>query len=344
MAAPDPLSASNTTQARHEVAIVGAGIAGCAAASCLHALHKSVIVFDRGRRAGGRASANQADFDYGVPAFAADSPAFLERVRQWKQAGLIVQWQPSAKRWTTPCNSVDELPDAQLPSQWVATKSLASLFTTELAQIQCEQNALVQRIEFSGGHWALYDAADHCIGRANQLLLAMPIEQARRLLDESIQESALPIDRPTQPMSVPQWVSMLEFEEPVSNTTDTIDFGDHPVLSAAWSESRKPGGAASKWIVHSQPEWALTRLSIERDTIAELMFAAFKQAVGRCPRIMSHRAHRWTFSRTRTALGCGPIHHPHPPVTLCGDWSVDGTFQGAWLSGLEAAEKLGNQA
>ena len=349
MAVPDSLSAlapaaSNHTQAHQEVAIIGAGIAGCAAASHLRALHKRVIVFDRGRHPGGRASANRAGFDYGVPAFTADSPAFLERVRQWEQAGLVVPWQPSAKRWVSPGCNLEDIPNDQLPSEWVATKSLAGLFASELAQTQCVQNVHVQRIEFSGDHWSLYDDADHCLGRAKQLLLAMPVEQARRLLDESIQSAALPIDRPTQPMSVPQWVSMLEFEEPVSHTADKIDFSNHPVLAAAWSESRKPGGEATKWIVHSQADWAQTRLKIERDTIAEWMFAAFKQALERCPLIMSHRAHRWTFSRPREALSCGPIHHPYPPVTLCGDWCIDGTFQGAWLSGIQAAEHLGNQA
>lgn len=320
-----------------DVAIIGAGIAGCAAARQLLANGRRIVVYDRGRQAGGRASSNRAGFDYGVPAFEADSPVFLERVHQW---------QPRAKRWVADQKTVDDLPDVEGPNQWIASESFAGVIAAELGKVDCQHDTIIESIDYQDGHWSLTDAQGDSVGHAHRVLLAMPVEQARRLLAAHTQQAMLPIDRPTKPMSVPQWVAMLEFEEPVSTSTDFIVFDEHPVLAAAWSEARKPGGSGAKWIIHSSPVWAQIRLNTERQSIAEQMFAAFRQAVGSCPLIMSHRAHRWTFSRVREPLGSlgkGPLTNQQPPITLCGDWSLNGSIQGAWLSGRAAAEKMETQ-
>ena len=68
------------------IAIIGAGIAGAACAQELVRLGKQVVVFDKGRAAGGRMSSKRTAtgyLDLGAQYFTARSQAFNQQCQQW---------------------------------------------------------------------------------------------------------------------------------------------------------------------------------------------------------------------------------------------------------------------
>ena len=77
------------------VGVVGAGIAGLAAAQHLSAQGHRVHVFDKGRSVGGRLATRRigdATVDHGAQFFTVRTPAFDEAVRAAREAGLAYEW------------------------------------------------------------------------------------------------------------------------------------------------------------------------------------------------------------------------------------------------------------
>ena len=78
-----------------DVVIVGAGIAGMAAAHRLRAAGRSVRVVDKGRGVGGRMASRRvgaARFDHGAQFFTVRSPDFASVVERASLAGAVVEW------------------------------------------------------------------------------------------------------------------------------------------------------------------------------------------------------------------------------------------------------------
>ena len=76
------------------IAIIGAGMAGLACAEALVRAGHAIVLFDKGRRPGGRmstrsleTSAGVAGFDYGAQYMNARDPAFRARIALWASGG-----------------------------------------------------------------------------------------------------------------------------------------------------------------------------------------------------------------------------------------------------------------
>ena len=72
-----------------DVLIIGAGLAGLAAASDLKSQGRNVIVVDKGRGPGGRLASRHianASFDNGALFMTSRHPRFLSQVQQWIEA------------------------------------------------------------------------------------------------------------------------------------------------------------------------------------------------------------------------------------------------------------------
>lgn len=105
---PHPMPATQPPPAtRHEVLVVGAGLAGAVCARTLADAGWRVTVLDKSRGVGGRLATRRASwvdaaghthpvaFDHGAPGFGSSGPAFAEQVARWQAAGLLQAWQPT---------------------------------------------------------------------------------------------------------------------------------------------------------------------------------------------------------------------------------------------------------
>ena len=78
-----------------QIAIIGAGIAGLAAARQLHAAGLACTLFDKGRGVGGRMATRRVDgfhFDHGAQFFTAKGASFGALVAEWRDAGQAAEW------------------------------------------------------------------------------------------------------------------------------------------------------------------------------------------------------------------------------------------------------------
>ena len=90
---------------RRSVAILGAGMAGAAAARRLAQAGLSVQVFDKGRTIGGRMATRRhgaMQFDHGAQFMRAHGPAFEAQLNDWERRGIVAPWVGAGRYVGTP--------------------------------------------------------------------------------------------------------------------------------------------------------------------------------------------------------------------------------------------------
>ncbi|MEM7465560.1 MAG: FAD-dependent oxidoreductase [Pseudomonadota bacterium] len=316
------------------VAIIGAGLAGVAAARELQSAGLSVTVFDRGRRLGGRCNTRDGEFqfDHGAQFFSVADPRFSTCVKELAHQGSVGLWDGDfveiGSDCITPLKHVDRY--VGIPSMKAVVESLA-------ADIVVNSSNHVTHAEPSACGWHLTNSDDCDLGEYEALVLAMPAEQARPLVPS---ESSL------TPMlakihSEPCWALMLGFDNPLPIPYNGITFRRDDIVWAA-RDSSKPGRSeGERWVVHGAGRWSRDRFRSESNVVALDLYSAFLQAMEidpPPPQFMS--AHRWGLAFPGVdSLGC-VAWDDELRVGVCGDWSVSPRLEGAYISGVECAQMV----
>ena len=83
------------------VAVVGAGLSGLMAARTFRAAGRDVVVFDKGRRPGGRCNTREHDryrFDHGAQYFTIRDPRLEAPLARWLAEGVVAEWTGTLMR------------------------------------------------------------------------------------------------------------------------------------------------------------------------------------------------------------------------------------------------------
>lgn len=315
------------------VAIVGAGMAGLACAGALRARGRPVVLFEKARGPGGRMATRRdgaATYDLGAPAFEAEEPRFARQVRLWVNAGVVAPWSGRFGR-LGPGGFIPQQPPRV---QWVGAPRMSALTRYMARQLDLRTGHRVTRLESTEAGWRLWGDDDADLGVHAQVIVATPAPQAVPLLAPVPALAARAADAPYQPT----WAAMLDFSGPVDLAFDVARPTVGPLALVA-RDAAKPGRPPGRrWVAHATPAWSAEHLEADAAAVADALaraFALFGPAPARCV------AHRW-----RHAL---PVDAPAIPTALwdadaglgaAGDWLGGARVEGAWLSGLAAAEAI----
>jgi len=315
------------------ILIIGAGIAGLAAARTLQDHGLTVEVCDKGRRAGGRhalrtsRSAPGMQWEHGAPAFEASDPRFLHLLQAWEAQGRVAAW----------------LPDGVDRPLWVATPDAAALGDLLAAEL----NALhlqweVERIERRDDAWWLHGAPG-TRGPFEALVLNLPPAQASRLLHASGCAELKGLAIATEGVVMePCWAAMLARSDGSHSAFDRLVPAAGPIALAV-REAAKPGrGDLGCFTFHATAEFSKTHLEATKQDVACLLAPAVSRLLGTTVTADELMVHRWRYARAMSA-NPPPVaaHQPELALYLCGDWlSAEGGIEGAWLSGIAAAGRL----
>ena len=156
-----------------DVVVVGAGLAGLAAASRLEAGGRRVVVLDKGRSVGGRLATRRVEgavLDHGAQFFTVRSPAFRGEVDRWLATGVVHEW----------CRGFDEIGDGH--PRYAASGGLnrvAKHLAAPLADVRT--GVRVSGVAPDGGRWRI--AAPGLDLVAGAVVLTAPVPQSLALLD-----------------------------------------------------------------------------------------------------------------------------------------------------------------
>jgi predicted NAD/FAD-dependent oxidoreductase len=311
-------------EAQMHFAIIGAGMAGLACADALSRAGHKVMLFDKGRGAGGRMSTKrmasplgEVSFDHGAQYFTVRNPRFEQVVGGMFDLGLVAHWSAVAS-------------DA-----WIGVPGMNAVIKHMAADHDVRWGHSIKAMVRHEGKWLLISDAGE-INPFDAAILALPAEQAAPILslhDFDMARSAL------NARSQPCWTGMFVFDQPLANLPDIIrDTGD---IGWAARNSAKPGRAGPEaWVVQATATWSQTHLEAPQEQIAAMLRDALSQMAGQAlPQPIASTAHRWRYALS-AGTGAGALWNADMALGVCGDWLLGPRVECAWLSGTMLGERI----
>jgi photolyase PhrII len=318
------------------IGVIGAGLAGLAAARTVQDQGHQVTLFEKSRGPGGRASTRrhgEAGYDHGAQYFTARDPAFRDTVSAWLEAGVIAPWP--ARMATFIDGRIEHSPDEQ--SRYVGVPGMNALGKYLASDLTVQRQTRVAPPEFDKGRWRLCDDDGAALGAFDALIVAVPAPQAVDLLREAapaLAASAATVDY------APMWAAMLQVGDADGVTFDGLFVKQGPVGWAARNHT-KPGRLGKTWVVHATADWTRAHLDLPAEAAAEQLGNALAGLLGVAKgQVTPYGAHRWLYSLVEQPLDVGALWAPELQLAACGDWCQGARIEGAYLSGIAAAGQL----
>ncbi len=299
-------------------------MAGLACAEALVEAGRTVALFDKGRRPGGRMSTREMDtpdgvagFDYGAQYMSARDPSFRARVARWAAIGRAARWPAAGD-------------DA-----WVGTPGMSAPVADMASRLAVRWSTHVVELVDGPSGWRVrgkgFDKGDF-----EAIVVAIPADQVAALVAVYAPEIAAVAEMtPSQPC----WTLAASFAARLPIEADIIK-GDGAVGWAA-RNSAKPGrGGPETWVIQAGPDWSAAHLDDPQESVAPALLAAFAEKAGiALPAPLATYAHSWRYARS--GKGDAPCHWiAARRIGVCGDWCIGPRVEAAWLSGKALAEAI----
>jgi predicted NAD/FAD-dependent oxidoreductase len=292
---------------KHKIAIIGAGMAGIAAARAVSGAGAAVTIFDKGRQPGGRLATRQTQgftFNHGCQ--------FFTR----RDSGFAAATAPFSAVW----------PQAG-EARFAGNPTMASLAAALLpAGVDLHQHAQVSAIARAASGWRV-SLGDTTAGPFDTLILAIPAPQAASVLAGHPFAAAL-----ADVVIDPCWALMIGFADAAEGPAVIQTDG---AISWAARENARPGAppAPSAYTIHASAEWSSGHLDNSPEQITNALSREFFAATNIPTQPVFIRAHRWRYAKVSRALGQPFLWDSTQRLGLCGDWCLGGRLEAAYLSG-----------
>lgn len=333
-----------------DIVIVGAGMAGLAAAETLQEQGFTPRLLDKARRPGGRcatrrvAAPDDAEwFDYGAQYFTARSPAFRDWLAPDRDRGRVIAWRPTiavAER-LGPTWLLTPSPDDR--ERLVGARGLNPWLRARLADrdMAVATERRVQHVTRANDRRWRITCADGETDTADALLLTPPAVQTAAILGDRAGRIA-PLRQAGGTLAACHSVIV---RAPALADAQAIFFKSGRLAWAA-DNTHKAGGRADPalWTLHADAEFSQAHVETPAAELADTLVEEFATATGQSRAAMEIvHAHRWRYARP------GPEApdperlcwvEPEARLAVAGDWLAGGRIEGAWHSGRAAAERL----
>ena len=341
------------------IAVIGAGIAGLAAARTLQRAGHDVQVFEAAPVPGGRVATQDSPFggfDSGAQYFTVRDARFAKALEA-TAADIVRRWSANAVRVLDEHGRVVEAALPAREAHWVAVPAMARLperWAAPLAAAGALHLATrvthIARDALAPSRWQLHtEGAEPQAVQAgfDAVLWALPPSNVREALLKS--ERLAVLAEPLSEVDVaPCWSLMLAYPNAAQPGLQTLG----PQWSAARSthhrvawlarESSRPGRTPTeRWTVQASAEWSREHLQDDPARIEAKMLKAFTEVTGIYAAPAHTAVHRWRHARTVKPLGQTHLWDAHTGIGACGDWCIGHRVEDAFLSGLELALAAG---
>ncbi|MBU24717.1 MAG: hypothetical protein CMD99_01630 [Gammaproteobacteria bacterium] len=318
-----------------EVAIVGAGVAGLAAAGALNT--QNYMIFEKSRGPGGRLASkriNNLRVDIGAQFFTARDPLFQKVVSDAVSAGFVKCWRP---RMGTFFNGyATASPDSQ--ERFVGAPYMNAMGHYLARSLTISTQLRVATIHHDGDVFHL-KLTDSEVYTASKVLVTVPVTQMTSLLSSfDVRDIA------SRFTMEPTWTVVSDIEAPLTdqhnNPLDALFGGDHNIFDFISTEISKPGRESSYVVIHAKPVWSTNHGEDEPVSVQKQINSALETTFGVSANPVI--AHRWRFARPTdpTLTTQKGVFEVNDGLWVAGDYLAGGRVEGAYLSGIEAAGLL----
>lgn len=325
------------TGAPPRTAIIGAGLAGLAAARALHDVGADVTVFDKGRGPGGRISSRRAEpfaFDHGAQYFTARTPEFRRQVDDWVADGVVAPWTGRIVSLSAPQSASGIRPSSGQTERFVGTPRMSSLARHLADGLDVRTSYRVEALAHTASGWKLQLNGGGDLGPYGRLIITAPPAQAAALIGDQS-----PLGAKAAAISMePCWAALLGLSAPYTASFDGA-FCESEILSWVCRNSSKPGRPEREaWVLHATSSWTSAHMGADRRFVSQALVRELESLVGEAlPQIDHEDLHFWRYARPALNLEPHTLSDPDAGLILAGDAYCGGRVEGAYLSGLAAA-------
>ncbi|WP_372366331.1 NAD(P)/FAD-dependent oxidoreductase [Candidatus Uabimicrobium sp. HlEnr_7] len=313
----------------YDTIIIGAGISGLIAATQLQKAGKNTIVVDKARGVGGRMATRrfaEATFDHGAQFFTVRSSEFANFIREAEKQNVVRKWC-SGFLYGEKNNEV-VLRDDGYP-RYCGTKGMTSLAKMLSTDLEIKLQEKIESANYNG-NWHVHGTQEY-VGKS--VIMTAPIPQSLAILkdvDFDGREALTNIEY------TPCFAIMVKMSAP-SNIPQP---GGIKNMSAdiEWIGDNTQKGISSKpsITIHATADFTQKNWDSDFDEVANILLQQAQKWLN--GDMDSYQVHRWRY--------CGPKNvYPHKCFTaknlslvMCGDAFAGPKVEGAFLSGIAAAQ------
>lgn len=319
-----------------KVAIIGAGIAGLTCAKLLNDHGALATVFEKSKGVGGRTSTRRIEpnlsFDHGAQYFTVRNPILQSFVNNWETLGIVSEWKGKIVKLDNL-----EVTEKEIIPRYVGVPGMTAMALQIAKDCDIKRETKIIEVQHESNQWTLLDEAGVAYNGFDHLIVALPAPQTAELLAQYA------ASKPATLISMtPCWAVLIGCENKIDVPWDGAFIHNSP-LSWVARNSSKPGRDSSKdcWVLHANTEWSTNHLEDTHDAVIRSLIESFEKAIGSSIPVRNYEtAHRWRYSMGANFINQNDLLDESIGLSICGDWVNGGRIEGAFLSGITAAENI----
>ena len=325
----------------HSCIVVGGGMAGLVAATVLQRAGSRVTVLDKGRGIGGRLATRRVPndrfgegvFDYGAQFFTVRDQRFQTWVGRWLEVGAAAEWSPGFPTENGMFHGKGE-------PRYRGVHGIRGIAKHLAQDLDVHTSTRVVEISWDGDGWsARTEAGSHF--RGDCLVLTPPVPQSLDLIHGSAGTLPPEVEDRLRVVAFEPCLAILALLRGPSRIPEPggMWLAGDPI---AWMADNQQKGISPRGVgvtIHAGARFSQTHWETDDDLVAGQLLTAARRWLG--SEVAEYQVHRWRYSKPSTFYGesCLFLDEPGPWV-LAGDGLVAGRIEGAFLSGLSAAEAI----
>lgn len=339
----------------NDVIVIGAGLAGLAAARELAASGLQVKVLEKSRGVGGRMATRRVQtvhgevlVDHGAQYFTCRSPRFRTFVEPLLAAGKVKVWFERVPTLTP--KGIEPADDQHVYARYCCADGMNTVGKALARDLDIQLETRVESILACNGSrsgWQVITSDGACY-EARALLLTPPPHQSLALLGPGLVEEET-LSRLRGIDFAPCIAVMAGYEPSAAGMgiPDGLRWHDDPIVSwSAVDSSKRTDPAAPVLVVHTTPEFSRHHWEEDLQDLAHKVLEHCDHRLRTFNPPTLHKpewlqVQRWRFSMPVNPLEQAWIGSPTPaPLLFAGCWCCGARVEGAFLSGQAAGRAL----
>jgi predicted NAD/FAD-dependent oxidoreductase len=185
--------------------------------------------------------------------------------------------------------------------------------------------------------WVIETASGQISESFDAAVISAPAPQAAELLWPVVPALA---SRAAAVEMAPCWSVLVSFDHALGLEFDAAFVRGGPLTWVARNASKPGRPTAEDWVLHGSPDWSRAHLQMDAQETAERLLQAFRDLDSGLVAEPAHlSAHRWRYALPEP-LEDSCLFDAELELAVCGDWCGGPRVEGAFLSGLAAADAI----